>query len=69
MYIVGGGGTIASWPLMQVAGRRTLYLWGQAAMAGIMLITGILGSAAKHAVGAQYAVRATLLHPNVTHTL
>ena len=60
MYAVGACGTILSWPLMKVAGRRTLYLYGQVGMVTIMLITGILGCLAKSS-GTSYATGALLI--------
>lgn len=60
LYIVGAGGTILSWPLMKVVGRRTLYLWGQAALCAIMLITGVLGSTGMNE-GKSYAIGALLI--------
>jgi SP family general alpha glucoside:H+ symporter-like MFS transporter len=56
MFVVGAFGTIGSWPLMKVVGRRTLYLWGECALAAIMLITGVLASAAPNNKGASYTV-------------
>jgi len=65
MFAVGACGTIASWPLMKVAGRRTLYLYGQVALFALMLLTGILGSvnlaAATPSSGASYAIGAFLI--------
>ncbi len=61
MFAVGACGTMASWPLMQKAGRRTIYLYGQMALTSIMLITGILGVAASKKQGAEYAIGALLI--------
>jgi SP family general alpha glucoside:H+ symporter-like MFS transporter len=44
-YGLGAVGTILSWFLMMRFGRRTLYLYGQIAMAFILLVVGFLGIA------------------------
>jgi SP family general alpha glucoside:H+ symporter-like MFS transporter len=44
MFVVGGVGTVSSWFLMKPFGRRTLYLVGECILAGLMLITAILGT-------------------------
>jgi len=62
MFIVGGVGTASSWFLMKPFGRRDLYLWGQAILVCIMLITGILGAATKaDNSGAQWGIGALLI--------
>ncbi len=58
-FAVGACGTMASWFLMQKVGRRTIYLYGQIALAVIMLITGGLGFAKD--TGAEYAIGALLI--------
>jgi SP family general alpha glucoside:H+ symporter-like MFS transporter len=60
MYAVGACGTILSWPLMKVAGRRTLYLYGEIGMVALMLITGILGCLPKTS-GTSYGIGALLI--------
>lgn len=35
-------GTLISWVLMRIAGRRTIYLWGMAGMSACLLIIGFL---------------------------
>lgn len=42
-YALGAVGTIASWFLMGLAGRRTLYLYGQIALLGLLVVIGCLG--------------------------
>ena len=60
-YGLGAVGTILSWFLMIKFGRRTLYLWGQIAMACILMIVGFLGIAPKSAEGAQWGIGAMIL--------
>jgi SP family general alpha glucoside:H+ symporter-like MFS transporter len=47
MFVVGGVGTVSSWFLMKPFGRRSLYLVGEIILAGLMLITAILGTTKK----------------------
>jgi len=61
MFAVGACGTVGSWPLMQKAGRRTIYLYGEIVLALIMLLTGILGVVGKGHPAAQYAIGALLI--------
>lgn len=44
MFVVGGIGTVSSWFLMKPFGRRTLYLYGEIILAGIMILTAVLGT-------------------------
>lgn len=60
MYAAGAIGTICSWFLINRVGRRSMYLYGQAAMFSTMLITGILGCV-KQTEGVSWAVGAMLL--------
>ncbi|TKY86302.1 hypothetical protein EX895_005127 [Sporisorium graminicola] len=60
MYALGAVGTVLSWFLINRAGRRHMYLWGQAAMFSTMLVTGILGCVSQTAA-VSWAVGAMLL--------
>ena len=60
-YGIGAIGTILSWFLMAKFGRRALYLWGQIAMAAVLLIVGFLGIAPASASGAQWGIGAMIL--------
>ncbi|THW05260.1 sugar porter family MFS transporter [Aureobasidium pullulans] len=60
-YGLGAVGTILSWLLMLKFGRRTLYLWGQIAMAFILLVVGFLGIAPASAAGAHWGIGALIL--------
>ncbi|THY73934.1 sugar porter family MFS transporter [Aureobasidium pullulans] len=60
-YGLGAVGTILSWLLMLKFGRRTLYLWGQIAMAFILMVVGFLGIAPASAVGAHWGIGALIL--------
>lgn len=60
MYALGAVGTVLSWFLINHAGRRHMYLWGQAAMFSTMLVTGILGCVSQTAA-VSWAVGAMLL--------
>jgi SP family general alpha glucoside:H+ symporter-like MFS transporter len=42
-YALGAVGTMASWWLMNVVGRRTLYCWGLAILTVILIVVGGLG--------------------------
>ncbi|KAI5201300.1 sugar porter family MFS transporter [Aureobasidium subglaciale] len=60
-YGLGAVGTVLSWLLMMKFGRRTLYLWGQIAMASILMIVGLLGIAPASAAGAHWGIGAMIL--------
>jgi SP family general alpha glucoside:H+ symporter-like MFS transporter len=60
-YALGAVGTFVAWFLMQKCGRRTLYVWGQAILCGLLLIIGFCGLASKDNTGAQWAIGAMLL--------
>ncbi|THY05007.1 sugar porter family MFS transporter [Aureobasidium pullulans] len=60
-YGLGAVGTILSWLLMLKFGRRTLYLWGQIAMAFILMVVGFLGIAPASAAGAHWGIGALIL--------
>jgi len=47
-------GTIISWFLMSYFGRRTLYLWGLAALSAILFVTGIISAADPNSVPGNY---------------
>ncbi|KAG9734564.1 hypothetical protein KCU73_g10735, partial [Aureobasidium melanogenum] len=59
-YGLGAVGTLLSWVLMMKFGRRALYLWGQIAMASILLIVGFLGIAPRSMEGAQWGIGAMI---------
>ncbi|OJJ45236.1 hypothetical protein ASPZODRAFT_143882 [Penicilliopsis zonata CBS 506.65] len=61
LYVMGALGTISSWLLMMKMGRRTLYLSGQAAMALLLFIIGLLGLTSPHNKAAQWAIGSMLL--------
>lgn len=48
-------GTIVSWLLIARIGRRTLYVWGLAALFSCMLITGIVAAAAPSSSASSFA--------------
>jgi SP family general alpha glucoside:H+ symporter-like MFS transporter len=60
MFAIGACGTIGSWWLMQFAGRRTIYFYGQIALNILMLLTGVLGTI-KGGDGKNYAIGALLI--------
>jgi SP family general alpha glucoside:H+ symporter-like MFS transporter len=60
-YGLGAVGTILSWFLMMKFGRRTLYLYGQIAMAFILLVVGFLGIAPASAHNTQWGIGAMIL--------
>jgi SP family general alpha glucoside:H+ symporter-like MFS transporter len=60
-YGLGAVGTMLSWFLMMKFGRRTLYLWGQIAMIGLLLIVGFLGIAPMSVEGTQWGIGAMIL--------
>ncbi|KAH5583459.1 hypothetical protein HBI24_107860 [Parastagonospora nodorum] len=47
-------GTIISWFLMSYFGRRTLYLWGLAALSAILFVTGIISASDPNSVPGNY---------------
>lgn len=61
MFVIGGIGTVSSWFVMQFAGRRTLYLWGEVALFVIMLVVGGLGFDKSGGTGKNYAIGALLI--------
>jgi SP family general alpha glucoside:H+ symporter-like MFS transporter len=60
-YGLGAVGTILSWFLMMKFGRRTLYLYGQIAMASILLVVGFLGIAPASAHNTRWCIGAMIL--------
>jgi len=60
MFVIGGCGTVGSWFIMQPFGRRTLYLWGEIALAVLMLAVGGMGFAA-NTTGRNYGIGALLI--------
>lgn len=60
-FCLGGVGTVCSWFLMSRAGRRTIYLVGQASMTVALLAIGFTSLADKSDVGAQWAIGSLLL--------
>ena len=60
-YALGAIGTMASWFLMQRAGRRTLYVWGLAIMFTILLIIGFVGIEPRTNKSASWAIGSLLL--------
>lgn len=60
-YALGAVGTMLSWFLMNKFGRRTLYLYGQFAMAFWLLAIGCTSFAGEDNVGAQWAIGSMLL--------
>ncbi|KAF2474622.1 MFS alpha-glucoside transporter-like protein [Lindgomyces ingoldianus] len=60
-YALGAVGTFLAWYLMQICGRRTLYVWGQAILCALLLIIGFCGIASKDNTGAQWAIGTMLL--------
>lgn len=61
LYVIGAIGTLTSWGLMTKMGRRTLYLYGQAGMAVILFVIGILGLISPNNSAAQWAIGSLLL--------
>ncbi|EED14705.1 sugar transporter, putative [Talaromyces stipitatus ATCC 10500] len=61
MYVMGAIGTVTSWLLMGKLGRRTMYLSGQATMALLLFIIGLLGLVSPNNSGAQWAIGSMLL--------
>lgn len=60
-YSLGAVGVFAAWFMMPKVGRRTLYIWGQAVLCGLLLIIGFLGIVPKGNVGTQWGIGAMLL--------
>jgi SP family general alpha glucoside:H+ symporter-like MFS transporter len=60
-YALGAVGVFVAWFLMPRVGRRTLYLYGQVIMCGILLLIGFLGIIPDGNTGAQWAIGALLL--------
>lgn len=60
-YAIGALGVFASWGLMIKLGRRTLYVWGLAALCCLLFIIGMCGIAAKDNKSAQWAIGSMLL--------
>jgi SP family general alpha glucoside:H+ symporter-like MFS transporter len=60
-YAIGLVGTLSSWFLMPKFGRRTLYLYGMAALCLLMAIIGFVGFAPKSNPSASWAIGAMLL--------
>jgi SP family general alpha glucoside:H+ symporter-like MFS transporter len=60
-FALGAIGTISSWFLMRLYGRRTLYLAGEILMSIILLIIGFLGIISHSNLNAQWAVGSMLL--------
>jgi len=60
-YALGAIGTMASWFLMQRAGRRTLYVWGLAIMFIILLVIGFVGIEPRTNKSASWAIGSLLL--------
>lgn len=61
MYVMGAIGTVTSWLLMGKMGRRTMYLSGQASMALLLFVIGLLGLVSPNNSGAQWAIGSMLL--------
>ncbi len=60
-YSLGALGTILSWFLMQWVGRRTIYLYGQFALCGILLAIGFASLAGRESIPAHWAIGTLLL--------
>ncbi|KAH6660839.1 general substrate transporter [Truncatella angustata] len=60
-YCIGAVGVFTSWFLMGWFGRRTLYLYGLAAMAVFLAIIGFVGLAGRSNTGAQWSIGAMIL--------
>ncbi|KAK0311077.1 hypothetical protein LTR82_014370 [Friedmanniomyces endolithicus] len=60
-YALGAVGTILSWFLMTRFGRRSLYFWGQIAMAIILILVGCLAIASPTHPNAQWGIGAMIL--------
>ncbi len=55
-YSLGALGTVLSWFLMQWVGRRTIYLYGQYVLCGILLAIGITSLAGRESIAAQWII-------------
>jgi SP family general alpha glucoside:H+ symporter-like MFS transporter len=60
-YAIGFFGVFVAWYLMLHFGRRSLYIWGQVAMCGILLVIGFLGIAPKSNAAVQWCIGGGLL--------
>jgi SP family general alpha glucoside:H+ symporter-like MFS transporter len=60
-YGIGGIGVLVAWSLIPRVGRRTLYIYGDAAMVILLVIIGGLGVIDHGNVGAQWGIGAMLL--------
>lgn len=60
-YALGAVGTVVSWWLMSYIGRRTLYVYGLAILAVLLITIGGLGFASRETMGASWAIGALLL--------
>jgi MFS transporter, SP family, general alpha glucoside:H+ symporter len=60
-YALGAIGVFCSWGLMIKFGRRTLYVYGLAALCSLLLIIGFCGLAARDNKSAQWAIGSMLL--------
>lgn len=60
-YALGAVGTLSSWLLMGWFGRRTLYLYGQLAMALVLLAIGCTAFAGRENPAAQWAIGSMLV--------
>jgi SP family general alpha glucoside:H+ symporter-like MFS transporter len=60
-YGMGAVGTMSSWFLMSHAGRRTLYIYGTAFLATLLLIIGCLGTLSTDNTNAQWAIGVLLI--------
>lgn len=61
LYVMGAIGTMSSWIFMSKFGRRGMYITGQAVMATLLFIIGILGVVSPNNSGAQWAIGSMLL--------
>ncbi|GAA6041812.1 hypothetical protein JCM8097_007173 [Rhodosporidiobolus ruineniae] len=60
-YAMGLIGTVSSWFLMSIAGRRTLYFWGLVVMTTLLIVIGGMGCVPRDNTSASWAVGAMLL--------
>ncbi|KAK3679185.1 hypothetical protein LTR78_000746 [Recurvomyces mirabilis] len=60
-YSLGAVGTIISWFLMGWFGRRTLYLWGQIILAGLLIVIGCVGILPRTNTGASWGIGSMML--------
>ncbi|CAD6570669.1 MAG: hypothetical protein TREMPRED_005948 [Tremellales sp. Tagirdzhanova-0007] len=61
LYAIAFVGTVLSWPMINHFGRRTIFLWGLAAIFISLMIVGFIGLAPSTNTGASWAVGAFLL--------